>query len=140
VLLWNVTASSPRGLYLVVRPISLRTGDMVAAWPPGRARRLAAARHYVPSRVPLLKRVEATAGDRICAWGSSVFVNGTKAAVRRRADRLRRPLHWWTGCRRLEPGELFLLSAQSPEAFDGRYFGVTRPSQVVGEARLLWAR
>jgi type IV secretory pathway protease TraF len=45
----------------------------------------------------------------------------------------------WTGCRRLGPGELFLLSPGKPDAFDGRYFGVTLPGEILGRARLLWA-
>jgi type IV secretory pathway protease TraF len=47
---------------------------------------------------------------------------------------------WWSGCRRLERGELFLLSPAGPLAFDGRYFGVTRPLELIGKAHLLWAK
>ena len=38
---------------------------------------------------------------------------------------------------RLGPGDLFLLSPNW-DAFDGRYFGVTRASEVIGKARLVW--
>jgi type IV secretory pathway protease TraF len=28
----------------------------------------------------------------------------------------------------------------SPQSFDGRYFGVTRANEILGRAELLWAR
>ena len=37
-------------------------------------------------------------------------------------------------------GEAFLLMAEAPASFDGRYFGVTKVSDIVGKAHLLWAR
>jgi len=35
---------------------------------------------------------------------------------------------------------MFLLMARSPASFDGRYFGPTSRSDIVGKATLLWAR
>lgn len=43
---WNSSASSPTGLYLVRSPGRVAAGDMVIAWLPEGARRLAGARHY----------------------------------------------------------------------------------------------
>jgi conjugative transfer signal peptidase TraF len=137
-LVWNATPSSPIGLYRVLPARRLRTGDMVIAWPPATARRLAATRHYVPAGVPLVKRVGAVAGDRVCATGRRISLNGVPVAVRQARDPSQRPLPWWSGCRLLGGGDVFLLSAVSPRAFDGRYFGVTHSSDVVGEAALLW--
>jgi type IV secretory pathway protease TraF len=37
-------------------------------------------------------------------------------------------------CRRLEPGELFLLSVTNPASFDSRYFGPVSASAVIGVA------
>ena len=45
----------------------------------------------------------------------------------------------WTGCHELAAGEYFLLM-DSPDSFDGRYFGLTRREDLVGRAVLLWAR
>ncbi|MBX3562649.1 MAG: S26 family signal peptidase [Sphingomonas sp.] len=137
-LLWNASASSPIGLYRVRPADSVRPGEMVVAWPPDEARRLGAARHYLPSNVPLVKRVAAAAGDRVCAAGEAVFVNGRLETLRRAHDPSGRPMPWWTGCEDLGSGDLFLLTPGVPEAFDGRYFGVTRRELVVGRARLLW--
>ncbi|HET7605769.1 MAG TPA: S26 family signal peptidase [Sphingomicrobium sp.] len=139
-LVWNASPSSPIGLYAVASPARLRTGETAIAWPPHEARRLAARRHYLPAGVPLVKAVAATAGARVCARGRTIFVNGRAAAVRLARDRAGRVLPWWSGCRILRRGELFLLAPGVAEAFDGRYFGVTRSSQVVGAAKLLWPR
>lgn len=137
-LLWNASASSPVGLYVVSSPIHPRVGDTVAAWPPPAARRLASARRYLPASVPLVKRVAAVSGDRVCARGRALSINGRAVAFRPSRDPSGRPLPWWSGCELLRGGDLFLLSPHARHAFDGRYFGVTRSSQVIGKARLLW--
>jgi conjugative transfer signal peptidase TraF len=138
--LWNSSPSSPRGLYRVGSANHLRVGDIVAAWPPRAARRLASARLYLPAIVPLVKPVAAAAGDRVCARSNFIFVNGRFAALRRERDPAGRPMPRWIGCHRLERSELFLLSRNAPLAFDGRYFGVTRTRDLIGRARLLWPR
>ncbi|HET7575627.1 MAG TPA: S26 family signal peptidase [Sphingomicrobium sp.] len=140
VLLWNASPSSPIGLYAVTSFGRIAAGDTIVAWAPASARRLAAARNYLPFNVPLVKRVAAAPGGRVCATRMTIFVNGRPAALRRVRDPSGRPLPWWSGCRLLRPGELFLLSPDAPDAFDGRYFGVTSSSQIVGKARLLWPR
>lgn len=139
-LVWNASASSPLGLYLVAAPGDVEAGDMVIAWAPPDARRLGAERYYLPSNVPLVKRVAAVAGDRVCAVGEAIFINGHLETRRRAADGAGRPMPWWTGCEDLRGGDLFLLTPSVPDSFDGRYFGITRAPQVVGKARLLWAR
>lgn len=135
-LVWNVSASAPRGLYLVGGD-SVRVGDMVIARVPAPWRRLAAVRRYLPANVPLVKRVAARHGDRVCASGRRVLVNGRPIAERRALDGGGRPMPWWTGCFVLGEGALFLLM-DSPDSFDGRYFGPTRSDDIVGGARLLW--
>jgi len=54
------------------------------------------------------------------------------------ADRMGRPLPSWQQCRRLESGELFLLSVTNPASFDSRYFGPIPASAVLGVAHPLW--
>jgi conjugative transfer signal peptidase TraF len=138
ILVWNGSASSPIGLYHVTPAEDVKAGQMVVAWAPRPARRLAAERGYLPPDIPLVKRVVATSGDRVCAISEAVFVNGHVAVLRRSADRSGRPLPWWTGCVRLGSHELFLLM-QGEASFDGRYFGVTAADHVIGRASLLWA-
>ena len=138
-LLWNVSASSPVGLYGVVPERSPRAGEMIIAWPPKRVREIASTRDYLPARVPLVKPVAAVSGARVCAIRSAIFVNGRLTALRRARDLSGRLLPWWSGCERLGKSDLFLLSPDA-DAFDGRYFGITRTGEVIGTARLLWAR
>ncbi|MCA1197908.1 S26 family signal peptidase [Sphingomonas sp. R647] len=139
-LVWNASASAPIGLYAVSPGASLERGDMAIAWPPIQARQLAARRHYLPSNVPLVKRVSGIAGDTICAVDSVVTVNGRPVAQRRAADAAGRQLPAWRGCIRLGPGTHFLLLTETPDSFDGRYFGPTLTQDVIGKATPLWLR
>lgn len=138
-LLWNASKSVPVGLYYVRARAAARRGDLVVAWAPPAARRLAAERHYLPAAVPLVKRIAALAGDRVCAAGHWILINGRRVAARRSADGRGQPLPSWSGCRRLAKGEYFLLG-DSPASFDGRYFGISRNRDVAGRAVLLWAK
>jgi len=137
-LVWNHSASAPVGLYLVSPGAHLVPGDMVVAWPPEPARTLAAHRHYLPSDVPLVKRVAGAAGDSVCAQGDRVTIDGKVAAHRLAADPSGRPLPRWEGCLRLRQGSYLLLMTLRPDSFDGRYFGVTHERDIVGKARPLW--
>lgn len=138
-LLWNASASAPVGLWRVVPGARVGHGDMVIArlGPPWRS--LAARRHYLPANVPLLKRVAAMSGDRVCAFGPWIFVEGRVVAVRRGADRLGRPLPWWQGCTTLRDGAALLLM-DDPASFDGRYFGPVDRHAILGKAVPLWLR
>lgn len=121
-----------------------RVGEAELAVPavarvPQDLRALAAARRYIPANVPLVKQVAAVPGDEICARGSAIAINGAWAAARRARDARGRPMPWWEGCIVLRDGMVFLLMPD-PASFDGRYFGPTSRSDIVGRARLLWAR
>lgn len=134
---WNVSASSPRGLYLITPRSSPARGGMAVAHLPEPWRRLAANRHYLSSNVPVVKRVAAAAGDRVCAEGRGLLVNGRSVAVRLRRDPHGRPMPWWNGCLVLNKGSLLLLGERA-DSFDGRYFGPTLEADVIGQARLVW--
>ncbi|MFD0849672.1 S26 family signal peptidase [Sphingosinicella xenopeptidilytica] len=139
-LVWNISASAPRGLYLLDPSARLQRGDMVAARLPLRWRALAAERRYLPARVPLIKRIAALSGDSVCAFGAVVTVNGQARALRRDADSLGCRLPAWEDCVHLRDGQVFLLMEGNPASFDGRYFGVTEAADVLGRARLIWHR
>lgn len=138
-LLWNASASAPIGLWRVLPGTSARRGDMVIARLEEPWRGLAARRHYLPANVPLIKRVAAEPGDRICAFEAWVFVEGRLVATRRRTDGAGRPLPWWQGCRTLRNGAMLLLM-DDPASFDGRYFGPVEAHALVGKAVPLWLR
>jgi conjugative transfer signal peptidase TraF len=139
-LLWNMTASAPLGLYRVWPGEAAGKGDLVVASLPLSVRALAAERDYLPIHVPLVKRVAAAQGDTVCALGQEVFVNGQWITERSVRDSRGRPIPYWNGCRMLGRQELFLLMADRKASFDGRYFGVTAPADVIGRAQLIWPR
>lgn len=118
------------------RPLSV---DSIVLVPlPTEAAALAAQRGYLPTRVPLLKRIGAVAPQEVCIIGGIVRIDGVPSAAVLRADRIGRPLSSWPQCRRLEPGELFLLSVTNPASFDSRYFGPVAASTVIGVAHPVW--
>lgn len=139
-LVWNMSASAPTGLYWVRPRARLTRGVTVIARLPGAYRRLAAVRRYLPENVPLVKRVAGMAGDRVCAQGKDILLNGRRVAERRPVDAAGRTMPWWQGCRVLARRQVFLLMADVPGSFDGRYFGPSDKADVIGTARLIWAR
>lgn len=138
-LVWNVSASAPIGLYAIGGRDEIAVDATVLARVPERWRRLAASRRYIPINVPLVKRVSAEPGDTVCALGQEISVNGDWIAERRDTDGRGRPMPWWTGCVTLRRGALFLLM-DSADSFDGRYFGPTSRNDIIGTARLIWHR
>ena len=58
--------------------------------------------------------------------------------VARERDRRGRPLPIWQGCRVIANGEVFLMNWDEPASLDGRYFGPTPFSAIVGRAEPLW--
>lgn len=139
-LVWNASASAPIGLYFVTPGATVATGQMVVARVPGRYRTLAALRHYIPANVPLVKRVAAVPGTDVCALGVHVFIDGKPVAERLERDAKGRWMPQWQGCYVLGSDQYFLLMAGKPASFDGRYFGITSRRDIIGTARLLWAR
>lgn len=137
-LVWNASASAPVGLYRVVAASPVR-GALVLVRPPNDAGKLAAERGYLPAGVLLVKRVAALAGDTICAAGNALSINGTPVATRLEHDARGRPLPRWQGCRVLAADELFLLMADVPDSFDGRYFGPVPAASIIGWLVPLWA-
>lgn len=140
VFVWNASASAPIGLYRVSHDRALARGALVLAVPAPALAAFAARRGYLPPGVPLVKRIAAVAGDAVCARGKAVFVNRHFAVARLVADRKGRALPVWPGCRTLQSGEVFLLMADVPDSFDGRYFGPTRASRIVGTLDPIWTR
>ncbi|MDV3256954.1 MAG: S26 family signal peptidase [Sphingomonas sp.] len=139
-LAWNVSSSAPRGLYWISRGNEHSPGQFAAAWLGPQAAQLAAQRHYLPRGIPIIKEVAAATGDEVCASGHGIFLFGKIIATRLEADPEGRSMPWWSGCRRLGAGEVLLLNGRNPFSFDGRYFGPTPSSLVIGRAHLIWRR
>jgi len=135
---WNATTSVPTGLYAIRGKASLLVGERVAIEPPPDLRRLLANRGYLPARIPLLKRVAAVSGQRVCRFAHGVTIDGEYVGAARARDRLGRPLPTWAGCHTLLSGELFVMNPAVSDSFDGRYFGVLHLADVIGRATPVW--
>jgi conjugative transfer signal peptidase TraF len=137
---WNASASAPVGLYRVIHQRDVLRGDLVLAIPNHSVAIFAAEREYLPMGVPLVKRVVAVEGDTVCARGNGIFFNRIRLATRLSADNKGRTLPSWTGCRTLGRRDVFLLMAGVSDSFDGRYFGPTDTSNIVGRLEPIWTR
>ncbi len=138
VLVWNLTASVPTGLYSIGDAAGLRTGERVALDPPPRLREYLAARGYLAAGVPLLKEVAALPADTVCRGGLAITINGIPAGSALPRDRRGRALPAWHGCRTIAAHELFVMNLRAPDSFDGRYFGPLARDRVIGRARPVW--
>ncbi|EPG5446639.1 S26 family signal peptidase [Pseudomonas aeruginosa] len=145
-LTYNPSDSVAVGLYRIdpfdprtaALPRSLSVDSIVLVPLPATASALATQRGYLPTRIPLLKRVGAVAPQHVCIVAGQVSIDGVPVAAALPADRMGRSLPSLPLCRRLEPGELFLLSVTNPASFDSRYFGPVSASAVIGVAHPVW--
>jgi conjugative transfer signal peptidase TraF len=137
VLVWNVTASAPFGLYLMLPARRLRVGDLVLLRLDPSLTALFESRGYLPRGVPLLKRVAALSGTLVCVRDGAVFVADRRVADILPSDASGRQLTAWTGCHQLADGKIFVLNLV-PDSLDGRYFGPSPMRAVIGRAVPLW--
>lgn len=132
-LIWNRTASVPTGLYVVSSPVAFTRGDLVAYLPSPREAAWIEAGGYTGKGWPLIKRIAALEGDEACRIDETVLVNGAVSALALKIDANGAELPVWDGCRRLGPGDIFLL-ADHTRSIDGRYFGVQEAQRILGMA------
>jgi len=140
-VVYNPSGSVPRGWYRIDRmdsAASLHVGSIVLARLPADVAAFAARRGYLPSGVPILKRIGALAPQSVSIRDQLVRIDGSVVATVRAHDGAHRPLQAWSQCRPLAGGELFLLGDTNPASFDSRYFGPIAASAVLGVARPLW--
>lgn len=137
-LMWNASASVPIGLYRVVPASRIEVGDLVAVKPPEELAEFLSARGYLPRGVPLIKRVLALPGTKVCRHGMTVVAYDHAYGEALERDRHGRPLPAWDGCRTLAVGEVFLMNWDAPDSMDGRYFGPLPAATVVARATPLW--
>lgn len=135
-LVWNVSASAPQGLYRVERR-RLERGDYALVKSSEPVRSLITKRGYLPPAMPLVKRVAALEGAQVCRRGERILIDEIVVAYALNADSLGRTLPLWEGCVRLKDAEVFLLNDHE-KSLDGRYFGATKAEDAIGVARPLW--
>ncbi len=135
-VVWNGSASVPRGLYGIENRAP-QLGELVLARAPVAALRVAVSRGYLPYDMPVLKRLVAVGGDEICRLGAEITINGSVVATAQIRDLEGRLMPAWRGCEQLSKGEVFLL-ADHPHSFDGRYWGKSDGTAILGVAHPVW--
>jgi conjugative transfer signal peptidase TraF len=138
VLLWNASESVPIGLYRVLPLDELDVADLVIAFPPDPVAELLAERGYLPRGIPLMKRIVALAGQTVCRSELAIRVDGIPLGAARERDSRGHPLPVWHGCQTVGEDQVFLMNADEPDSFDGRYFGPISVTAIVGRAVPLW--
>src|SRR3546814_13571103 len=88
-------------------------------------------RGFLPDRMPLLKRIAAVSGQRVCRFAHGVTIDGMLVGIARARDRAGRPLPAWFGCRKLRSGELVTMNPAAPESFEGRSFVTLQMAAVI---------
>lgn len=134
-LVWNTTASAPAGLYTIDRE-RWGLGDRVAVLPADALAAELDRRGVLPRGKLLIKRVVAVDGDSVCRSDGTILVNDEVIAQAKSNDSTGEPLPSWQGCTSLNEGQVFLLG-DTAGSYDGRYFGVTRASEIIGRAHPL---
>ena len=137
-LIWNASASTPVGFYTIGDVGPLDVTDLVAVDAPEPLATFLSDGGYLPRGVPLLKRVAAVPGQRVCRTGLAITVDGVPMGDALDRDRRGRPLPVWQGCRSVAAGELFLMNWQVRDSLDGRYFGPLPATAVIGRATPLY--
>ncbi len=88
-LIWNASASTPIGLY-VVRPTgALRDTELVAVMPTEPVASFLADGGYLPRGVPLMKRVLALPGQIVCRHGLRITIDRVEVGDAQARDRRR---------------------------------------------------
>lgn len=135
-LIYNHSPSVPVGLYLRSDAPATR-GALVTVRAVAVAPEAARARGFTEQRDRFLKRIAAQSGDRVCAEGAAISINGVIVAERRAHDSAGRTLPAWRGCRVLAADEVFLLG-DADTSFDGRYWGPVSRHDIEGVWRPLF--
>ncbi|MGX9943100.1 S26 family signal peptidase [Bradyrhizobium denitrificans] len=136
--IWNASASVPIGLYRIVPGNDVDVTDLAVVMPPDELAAFLDERGYLPRGLPLIKRVLALGGTRICRRGSAIIAYDGIYGQAFARDTRGRPLPDWQGCRTLHDGEAFFMNWDSPDSFDSRYFGPLPVTTIVGRAIPVW--
>jgi conjugative transfer signal peptidase TraF len=138
--IWNISESVPISLYQIQPTGRLFVTELVAVEPPEALATFLADGQFLPSGIPMLKRVLALPGQTVCRDQLTVTVDETEMGAAREHDSRGRPLPVWQGYRVVADGEVFLMNWQSADSLDGRYFGALPASAIIGKAEPLWTR
>ena len=136
--IWNASNSVPIGLYRIVPAGKFKVTELVAVQPPDLLAAFLDLNHYLPSGIPMLKRIVALPGQTVCRIGLTITVDGLEMGQARERDGRNRPLPVWQGCNIVGDGAIFVMNWQSADSLDSRYFGPLPASAVIGLDLPVW--
>ncbi|RVH62686.1 S26 family signal peptidase [Sinorhizobium meliloti] len=137
-LIWNASGSAPIGLYRIEPVEQLDVTELAVVMPSDALASFLEQRGYLPKGVPLLKRVLAFSGTKVCRHDKAISAYGMVYGEALERDSRGRPLPVWQGCITIEKGQAFFMNWDVPDSLDGRYFGALPLSTVIGRAVPLW--
>jgi len=136
--IWNASASAPIGLYRMKPVEQLDVTDLAVVMPSEALASFLEQRGYLPKGVPLLKRVLALSGTKVCRYDNAISAYDMVYGDALDRDSRGHPLPVWQGCITIEKGQAFFMNWDVPDSLDGRYFGALPISTVIGRAVPLW--
>ena len=138
IYIWNSSESVPVGLYRLRTASNHYVTELVAVQPPEPLATYLDRNGYLPTGVPMLKRVLALPGQTVCRNGSTITVDGIAMGEARERDSRGRPLPVWEGCDLVGEGEALPHELAIGNSLDGRYFGCQPATAVIGRALPVW--
>jgi len=137
-LLYNPSESARVGWYRIEKSSSLSVGDEVVAYLPEEARELADARNYLPRDIPVIKTIGGGAGEQYCIHDGQLQIEDRHPLSILPFDSQGRAMpELPDGCVEISDGHVLLISEQTYQSFDSRYFGQVDLQDVVGTVRYL---
>jgi conjugative transfer signal peptidase TraF len=133
-LVYSVTKSVPRGLYLIVPIKKIARYDIVEFKPPQAALNFIRENRLIPQNGTIMKYVFAIPNDNVCIYNQEIFINNKKAGHVYKFYAPNKLLPQTKICGKLQENQYLLLSAKSKRSFDGRYFGIVSSREILGHA------
>lgn len=134
----NLSNSVPLGLYRVVPPDRLETGELVVFGLPQGARFLIYERHWLPNNWPLIKYIGAKEEDTYTVQINSFLINDKYVGPVYERDSDGKALPYIGGRHRVERNAFLPVSTHIDTSFDGRYFGTVPLSAIKGKLYPVW--
>jgi len=133
-LTYQISASMPRGFYLIKPAEKIKRGDIIVFYPPKKIATFLLQHKWIAPDKLLMKHVAAITGDYVCKHNATIFINHKKVAHITHYYAPGKPLPSKPFCTTLKKNQYLALSTKIKRSFDGRYFGPIDKKTIVGKA------